>query len=96
MNMLLPTIILVVLGCLYAGSLKTPNARLCAVVCILVVILFLCYFQMKGSSYEHFNGYAPLILLHVATQLYIDIRHGLQRSRESSERGVAVWDDDEA
>jgi len=60
MNMLLPTIILVVLGCLYAGSLKTPKDRLCAVVCILVVILFLCYFQMKGCSYEHFNGYAPL------------------------------------
>lgn len=74
MNMLLPLIILLILGCIYAGSLKTPSSRLCVVVCILIIILTLCYFQMQAidinqlgktigktiglESFE--SGYAPL------------------------------------
>ena len=56
MNMFLPLIILVILGCMYAGSLKTPKSRLSVVVCVLLFILILCYMKSK----ESFNGYAPL------------------------------------
>lgn len=63
MTMFLSLIILVILGCIYAGSLKSPKSRLTVVVCILMLILLLCYFQMKTKSKESFNnlsGYAPL------------------------------------
>jgi len=63
MDMFLPLIILVILGCIYAGSLKTPKSRLSVVVCILLLILLLCYFHMKTKGGEPFNslsGYAPL------------------------------------
>jgi hypothetical protein len=56
---LLSLIILVILGCIYAGSLKTSSKRLNVVVCMLILILFLCYLQINSS--EGFaNGYAPL------------------------------------
>lgn len=59
--MLLPLIILVILGCVYAGSLKTPSDRLCVVVCVLFLILILCFIQMRTGYLEGFNGgYAPL------------------------------------
>jgi len=63
MNMFLPLIILVILGCVYAGSLKDPKSRLSVVVCVLLLILLLCYFQMVTKGREGFNslsGYAPL------------------------------------
>jgi len=63
MQMFLSLIILVILGCMFAGSLKTPNSRLTVVVSILAIILVLCYFQMKTKGREGFNslsGYAPL------------------------------------
>ena len=63
MNMLLPFIILVVLGCVYAGSLKNPTERLTVVVFILMLILGLCFFQMNSNGFESFSGisgYAPL------------------------------------
>ena len=70
--MFLPLIILVILGCVFAGSLKTSKSRLTVVVCILCIILILCYIQMSskgknkgiGKSKEGFenslSGYAPL------------------------------------
>ena len=61
--MLLPLLILVILGCIYAGSLKTAKSRLTVVVFILVIILILCYIQMSYKNKEMFigfNGYSPL------------------------------------
>ena len=61
--MLLPILILVILGCIYAGSLKTSKSRLTVVVFILVIILILCYIQMSYKNKEMFsgfNGYSPL------------------------------------
>lgn len=63
MQMLLPLLILVILGCIYAGSLKTSQSRLTVVVFILVIILILCYIQMSYKNKEMFsgfNGYSPL------------------------------------
>jgi hypothetical protein len=63
MQMLLPLLILVILGCIYAGSLKTSKSRLTVVVFILVIILILCYIQMSYKNREMFsgfNGYSPL------------------------------------
>ena len=63
MNMLLPLLILVILGCIYAGSLKSAKSRLTVVVSILVIILSLCYIQMSYKNKETFsglNGYSPL------------------------------------
>ena len=62
--MFLPLIILVILGCVFAGSLKTPKSRLTVVVSILVLILILCYIQMRTKKYEGFTsslqGYSPI------------------------------------
>ena len=63
--MFLSLIILVILGCIFAGSLKTPRSRLTVVVGILLMILILCYIQMKTKGKEGFSnnslsGYAPL------------------------------------
>ena len=58
--MLLPLIILVILGCVYAGSLKSPGNRLCVVICVMLIILVLCYFQMHGGRDNFVGGYAPL------------------------------------
>ena len=63
--MFLPLIILVILGCVFAGSLKTPKSRLTVVVSILLLILILCYIQMRSKKYEGFDGnslggYAPI------------------------------------
>ena len=55
---LLSLIILVILGCVYAGSLKTSSKRLSVVVCMLILILLLCYLQIYYR--EGFSGYAPL------------------------------------
>jgi len=63
MQMLLPLIILVILGCIYAGSLKTSQSRLTVVVFILLLILILCYIQMSYKNREMFSGvsgFAPL------------------------------------
>jgi hypothetical protein len=63
MQMLLPLLILVILGCIYAGSLKSSQSRLTVVVFILVIILILCYIQMSYKNREMFsgfNGYSPL------------------------------------
>ena len=63
MQMLLPLIILVILGCIYAGSLKTSKSRLTVVVFILLIILILCYVQMSYKNREMFSGvsgFAPL------------------------------------
>ena len=67
MQMLLPLIILIILGCVFAGSLKTPRSRLSVVVSILVIILILCYIQMKtkcrgkeGFESSSLSGYAPM------------------------------------
>ena len=54
MQMLLPLLILVILGCIYAGSLKTSQSRLTVVVFILVIILILCYIQMSYKNKEMF------------------------------------------
>ena len=56
---LLSLIILVILGCVYAGSLKTSSKRLSVVVCMLILILFLCYLQINSGE-GFVNGYAPL------------------------------------
>ena len=61
--MFLPLIILIILGCIYAGSLKTPKSRLTVVVVILLLILVLCYIQLKYKKKERFSGfsgYSPL------------------------------------
>lgn len=58
-----PLIILVILGCLYAGSLKSTTSRLRVVVCMLIVILFLCYLQIAtGEAFSgySYSGYAPI------------------------------------
>jgi hypothetical protein len=58
---LLSLIILVILGCIYAGSLKTSSQRLTVVVCMLILILFLCYLQLYSrENFSGANGYAPL------------------------------------
>ena len=58
---LLSLIILVILGCIYAGSLKSSSQRLTVVVCMLILIFFLCYLQIKSSEgFSGPNGYAPL------------------------------------
>ena len=54
-------IILVILCCVYAGSLKTPYSRLKVVISMLVVILFLCYLQLNNNeNFTEFKGYAPV------------------------------------
>ena len=55
---LLSLIVLVILGCIYAGSLKTSSQRLSVVICMLILILFLCYLQINST--DSFTGYAPL------------------------------------
>jgi hypothetical protein len=58
---LLSLIILVILGCVYASSLKTPSKRLSVVVCMLILILFLCYIQIYSSEgFSGASGYAPI------------------------------------
>ena len=58
---ILPLIILVILGCIYAGSLKSSSSRLRVVVCMLLLILFLCYLQINSSEgFSGYSGYAPL------------------------------------
>lgn len=58
---LLSLIILVILGCIYAGSLKTSSQRLTVVVCMLILIFFLCYLQLYSrEKFSGANGYAPL------------------------------------
>ena len=57
----LPLIILIILGCVYAGSLKTSSSRLRVVVCMLLLILFLCYLQMNTKEmFSGYSGYSPL------------------------------------
>ena len=61
--MFLPLIVLIILGCVYAGSLKNPKSRLTVVVVILLLILVICYIQMKSKNKEKFSGfsgYSPL------------------------------------
>jgi len=61
--MFLPLIVLIILGCVYAGSLKSPQSRLTAVVVILTLILIICYIQMISKNKElfaGFTGYAPV------------------------------------
>ena len=65
MNYLLPLIILIILACVYAGSLKNPKSRLTVVVVVLAFILVLCWLQMRGDvsrreGFSGFGGYAPL------------------------------------
>ena len=58
---LLSLIILVILGCIYAGSLKTSSKRLTVVVCMLILILFLCYLQLNTKDgFTGALGYAPV------------------------------------
>ena len=58
---LLSLIILVILGCIYAGSLKSSSKRLSVVICMLILILFLCYLQINTTDgFTGPNGYAPL------------------------------------
>ena len=58
---ILPLIILVILGCIYAGSLKSSSSRLRVVVCMILLILFLCYLQMNSREFfSGYSGYAPL------------------------------------
>lgn len=61
-HMLLPFIILIVLACIYAGSLKNPSSRLCVVVCVLIVILLLCALQVHGREgfLSGYSGYSPI------------------------------------
>ena len=56
---LLPLIILVILVCIYAGSLKNSSSRLRVVVCMLTVILFLCYLKTI-DGFTGYTGYAPI------------------------------------
>lgn len=64
MNYLLPLIILIILACVYAGSLKNPKSRLTVVVVVLAFILVLCWLQMRGDGrregFMGFTGYAPV------------------------------------
>ena len=65
MNYLLPLIILIILACVYAGSLKNPKSRLTVVVVVLAFILVLCWLQMGGDGrrregFMGFTGYAPV------------------------------------
>ena len=61
MNCFLPLIILVILGCIYAGSLKTAQNRLWTVICMLIFILFICYLQLHNSErFSNYSGYAPI------------------------------------
>ncbi len=56
-----PLIILIILGCIYAGSLKSSSSRLRVVVCMLLIILFLCYLQINSREYfSGFSGYSSL------------------------------------
>lgn len=58
---LLSLIVLVILGCIYAGSLKTSTNRLKVVSFVLLLILFLCYLKINNSEgFSGFNGYAPI------------------------------------
>ena len=58
---LLPLIILIILGCVYAGSLKSSSSKLRVVVCMLLLILFLCYLQMNTKEmFSGYSGYSPL------------------------------------
>jgi hypothetical protein len=57
----LPLIILIILGCVYAGSLKSSSSRLRVVVCMLLLILFLCYLQMNTKEmFSGYSGYSPI------------------------------------
>ena len=61
--MFLPLIILLILGCIYAGSLKTPESRLTVVLVILLLILSLCFVQMQykiTEPFSGFTGYSPV------------------------------------
>jgi hypothetical protein len=63
MNLLLPLIVLIILALLWAGSVENPKSRLCIVVCVLILILLLCWLQNGSQNMlEPFNvsGYAPL------------------------------------
>jgi hypothetical protein len=60
MNCFLPLIILIILGCIYAGSFKTSTSRLNVIVCMLTFILAICYFQLNNEGFTGYTSYAPL------------------------------------
>jgi hypothetical protein len=63
MDILLPLIVLVILAVIYAGSLNNSRHRLYVVIGVLILILVLCWLQLRSDMfYEGFelNGYAPL------------------------------------
>ena len=60
MNCFLPLIILLILGCIYAGSLKTPTSRLNVIIGMLTFILVICYLQLNNEGFSGYTSYAPL------------------------------------
>lgn len=61
MNILIPLIVLVLLGVLYAGSLHNPSQRLMVVLVVLSLIFIICYFNLKSTDgFMALPGYAPL------------------------------------
>lgn len=62
MNYLLPILILVILAVIYAGSLQKSSSRLMVVSVVLVLILGLCWMQLRGGSegFTGLSGYSPL------------------------------------
>lgn len=63
MNLLLPLIVLIILALLWAGSVENAKKRLCIVICVLILILLLCWLQSGSQNMlEPFSlsGYAPL------------------------------------
>jgi hypothetical protein len=60
MELFLPLIILIILGCIYAGSLNTASSRLNVVLCMLVFIIAICYIQLNNDAFTNSKGYAPI------------------------------------
>lgn len=60
MELFLPLIIFIILGCLYAGSLNTSSSRLNVVLCMLIFIIAICYIQLSNDAFTNSTGYAPI------------------------------------
>ena len=60
MELFLPLIIFIILGCLYAGSLNTSSSRLNVVICMLIFIIAICYIQLSNDAFSNSTGYAPI------------------------------------
>ena len=56
MNSLLPILLLLILGVLFAATQNNSNTRLCSIAVLLLIVIVFCYLRMR----ENFANYAAV------------------------------------